>query len=147
MRKVMILAIGTLLIACNKEKPKQYSYWTINGQEYSSNNVEAAEGHNRPLAILGSYDSVRFDISFKQGYLPTEGNWPLATLSSSNDPTKANMGFYFGTTPYIVSEHNTNLLQASANNDKARYSLSPTWFINYHDPADSILIEGTFNEP
>lgn len=142
------LGLACIWLACNKEKPKQYSYWTINGQKYSSNNVAATEGHNRPLSVLSCHDSIRFDLHFMQGYLPTEGSWALATLSSSNDPSNAILGFYFGPTPYIVSEHNTNHLEASVYNDKARYSLAPTWFINFHHPtADSILIEGTFNEP
>lgn len=147
MKKIMLLAISTTLIACNKEKPKQYSHWTINGQEYSSNNVEVAEGHNRPLSILGNYDSIRFDLQFIQGYLPTEGSWPLATESTVNQPSKATLAFYLGTKPYIASKHNTNHLKASAYNGKARYTLEPTWFTYHYDPTDSVLITGTFNAP
>ena len=143
-----VLCLACIWLACKKEAPKQYSYWTINGQEYSSNNVDAEEGHNRPYSSFGSHDHVRFDMSFKQGYLPIEGSWTLITPSTIGNPDRAYLAFYIDTVAYAPSEYNTSQLEPSAYNSKARYSLGPTWFINFHHPtADSLLIEGTFNEP
>lgn len=147
MKKIMILAITILLIACKKDEPKQYSYWTVNGQEYNSNNVEAVEGQNRPLSILASHDQIRFDLRFQLGYFPIADSWPLATAATIDQPMLATLGFYLGNKPYIASGNNTNQLGASTHNNKARYTLPPTWFVNYYDSGDSVLISGTFNEP
>jgi hypothetical protein len=32
-------------------------------------------------------------------------------------------------------------------NGKIQCTLAPTWFSNYYDTKDSVLINGTFNEP
>ena len=87
------LFLACLMAACKKEKPQPYSYWTINGQEYSSNNVEKAIG--KDIALLGSRDNDRFDISFRFGRFPTSGTWPIIK-TQTNDPSFAGVYFYLG---------------------------------------------------
>ena len=75
----------TVVTACNNRdkkeivisepKPKPYSYWKINGQEFSSNNVEGGSG--KAISIFLSHDSVRFDLSFNLPFFPDDGNWPI----------------------------------------------------------------------
>jgi hypothetical protein len=38
-------------------------------------------------------------------------------------------------------------LVAASVNGKIQCTLAPTWFSNYYDTKDSVLINGTFNEP
>jgi len=42
----------------------------------------------------------------------------------------------------------TDTVYATSIKGKVRYTLPPSWFVNYDNPTgDSILIEGVFNEP
>ena len=63
------------VIVIPEPKPKPYSYWKINGQEFSSNNVEGGSG--KAISIFLSHDSVRFDLSFNLPFFPDDGNWPI----------------------------------------------------------------------
>ncbi|HRP88816.1 MAG TPA: hypothetical protein PKX92_02130 [Edaphocola sp.] len=64
-RIIITTAIIALLASCGKKNKKQYSYWKVNGVEYSSNNVTAIEGYMRPISRISCQDKIRFSIGFK----------------------------------------------------------------------------------
>lgn len=133
-----------LFIQCNKPNP--YSTWKINGQEHSSNKVKATIG--KAIAILASSDYNRFDISFSASYLPKSGDWPLRkSHTNSQRPDSVTIYFYEGTKTFKASIHENTNLKAGEHNGKSQFILPPTWFVDYYNDTDSILIEGTFNEP
>ncbi len=65
----------------------------------------------------------------------------------TQNPTYVSLWFYFDSIPYGVTASNTVKLHASEQNGKAQYTLPQTWFVNYNNPQDSLLVEGVFNEP
>lgn len=143
---VLLLTSSFLLVACNKDAKKQYSHWKVNGVAYSSNNVEATEAYNRPVSSVYCRDKTRFDISFNIEKLPHSGEFPVRN-DNSQSPSIVSVGFCFNTVCYGVKENNIATLKASDINGKAQYALAPTWFVNFNNPDDSLLIEGIFNEP
>ncbi|RZK73299.1 MAG: hypothetical protein EOO85_17625 [Pedobacter sp.] len=129
---------------CGKRKP--YSTWKVNGIEYSSNNVEAVVG--KAVAILASHEYNRFDISFSGNYLPQSGNWPIRKLHANlQSPDSVTIYFYEGTKIFKPSFNESTRLRAVEYNGKSQVTLPPTWFVDYYNDTDSVLIEGTFNEP
>ncbi|RQO29913.1 hypothetical protein DBR32_15165 [Taibaiella sp. KBW10] len=145
MKNISILILALSFFACRPEKKKQFSNWKVNGVTYSSNNVTATIG--RAMVTLTSHDTTRFDLRFYLGFFPSSGEWPIISINPSQDPNFAILGFYIDTIPYGITPRNINKLIASKNNNKVTYTLAPTWFISYNNPNDSVLIEGTFNEP
>ena len=142
---ILILLIAA--IGCKKENPanNRYSTWTVDGQVYQTNDVNVVE--EKALSLLSSRDmSKRFKLAFhEQTKLPISGDWPLRyEVNPGRYPTA---GFYVDTMYYIPLSKTENSLRASGSKGSASYNLPPTWFYYYYDYSDSVLIEGTFNEP
>lgn len=143
MKKVLFLAITILsFVQCGKRK--QHSTWKINGQEYSSNDVIVQE--YRGEWTLKSNDKVRFALTFHGSTLPTSGNFSI-TRREDLGMGKVSMGICIDTVCYGISPHQTKYVTATINNKKAQYQMAPAWFVKFNNPNDSILVEGTFNEP
>ncbi|HTO15749.1 MAG TPA: hypothetical protein VLZ83_08255 [Edaphocola sp.] len=146
MKKTLTIISAILLFnSCKKEKSKQYSYWKIDGIEYKSNNVEIAIGHQ--IASMGSRDSDRFDLRYYRPSFPTSGEWLIVKQNLSQNPEWVSMNFYLGNKIYHISPNEIKYLNVTSNNNKVQFNLSSTWFVEYNNPIDSVLIEGTFNEP
>lgn len=144
MKKVIVILIVIAFSACTKAEKKQFSYWKINGQDYSSNNVESSLG--KPSATISCHEVNRFDLYFFKSYFPTSGTW-LMVRDVNHNTELVSMNFYLGSKVYIISVNENKYLIASLKNNKAQYSLPPTWFTNYNNFNDSVLVEGTFNQP
>lgn len=147
MKKILIVAISLLFIACKKETPKQYSYWKINGTEYSSNNVEMYE--DKSGSGFECRDNIGFSIGFRYSKLPRSGAWPIIK-TETNDPSFAEVYFYVERKIgeyYKMSISESDSIIATEHNGKVQYILAPTWFVHSLNAADSVLISGTFNEP
>ena len=96
---------------------------------------------------LGSHEENRFGITFNFGYeLPTIENFGIEHKSGSSQDS-VSVGFYKGATFFIISPYENGIISASKEGDKAKYTLQPTWFVNYFDASDSVQISGEFNEP
>lgn len=142
-RAIFFVILILTFVQCGKRK--QYSTWKINGQEYTSNNVEIESNYYGNVS-LECRDKVRFALIFADNYLPSSGQLVL-TKSPSVMPGYVGMGICIDTVCYHISDFENKFLTASENNRKSGYSLPPSWFVSFSNPLDSILVEGTFNEP
>ncbi len=145
-RIIITTAIIALLASCGKKNKKQYSYWKVNGVEYSSNNVTAIEGYMRPISRISCQDKIRFSIGFNIGEFPKNGEYPLAYFYTQN-PDFAGLGICFDTVCYLVTNNNTAMVRASEINGKAQFKVDSVRMVNPNNPLDSIWVDGTFNEP
>lgn len=141
-RKYLNILFLLLLISCNKDNKKQYSTWYVNGQEFKSNNVQKDIG-KIVSGIMGGEQANRFTLAFYFSPLPTSGTFHVIRGKHAH-PDSVNFVFYYNNnfyTPY--HDGSINII----NNKKFRAELSPTWYKNYDNPLDTVLISGTFNEP
>ncbi|HRP89386.1 MAG TPA: hypothetical protein PKX92_05060 [Edaphocola sp.] len=145
-RIIITLATIILLTSCGKKNKKQYSYWKVNGVEYSSNNVTAKEGYMKPISRISCQDKIRFSISFSIGEFPENGEYPLAYFPTNN-PDYARLSICFDTVCYLVTNNNTAMVRASEINGKAQFKVDSVRMVNPNNPLDSIWVDGTFNEP
>ncbi len=130
--------------ACKKET--RYSTWQVNNETFSYNDIEIAIGKAR--CGLASRDmNNRFSLGFEIGYgLPTSGAFELNTFTPGLQLCGIN--FYYHGKFYYHTPSKLGVLYASSVDGKASYTLPPSWFVNYDNPnCDSLLIQGTFNEP
>jgi hypothetical protein len=145
--KITLLFIIVLIVSCNKKEKPNVSTWTVNGETFTGM-AEVSLG--KAIAILSSNDiKNRFSITFYQSYpehLPREGKWPISA-GSGQDPNRVYVDFHYNNKVFIISPSKIKYLEASTINEKASYTLNPTWYISYDNPADSVLIQGTFNQP
>jgi hypothetical protein len=145
--KITLLFIIVLIVSCKKKEKPNVSTWTVNGETFTAT---ADVSIGKAIAILSSNDiKNRFSITFYQSYpehLPREGDW-LINTGHDQDPNRVFIDFYYNNQFYIISPNEIKYLEASTLNEKASYTLNPTWYISYNNPADSVLIQGTFNEP
>lgn len=145
-----LIVVLCIFIACKKEEVKQYSYWKIDGKEYSSNNVwvnGGERGDGRRNLVSGGDES--FSIGFNTGIssLPDQGVFLLVGGIPTQNATNERVGFLVrhAGKGYFPSAHERKYLQAERVNGKVRYTMPETWFVN--TSSDSILVSGTFNEP
>ncbi|HRP88957.1 MAG TPA: hypothetical protein PKX92_02850 [Edaphocola sp.] len=147
MYKIIITAVAIILLAsCGKKNKKQYSYWKVNGVEYSSNNVTAEEGYMKPVCYISCQEKNSFTISFSIGEFPKNGEYPLAYFYTQN-PDYAGLGICFDTVCYLVTSNNTAKVRASEQNGKAQFKVDSVRMVNFKNPLDSIWVDGVFNEP
>ena len=147
MNKISIILLVITLFGCKKVEKKQFSYWKINGQEYSSNNVEANSG--KAIAIISSHDSdYRFNLTFYNlSFYPTDRYFFLERENASQNPSIATLSFFHNNKYYGI-DNDTTRLTSSSINGKASYHLPKVWYSHYENGLkDSILIEATINEP
>lgn len=146
---IPILFAILLLFSCKKEKPKPFSYWKINGLDYSSNDVEHVE--DKAGFYFRSAGSNWFHFSSRSA-----GNWShgfsigrhtLTTDTSSNDPELLHAAFSVGSVIYRPMPNHEDTLDISSVNNRMLYLLHPSWFVNQININDSVLIEGTFHQP
>ncbi len=145
----LIVIVSIICTACKKDKPRQYSYWKINGQEFSTNDTKYSIAKNG--SDLTSYGSNSFSF-YNLGYgVPstafTVGQHLLSPDTISNDPELLHAYFKYNDIIYSPMPDHNDTIVVSMPNQKIRYTLYPSWFVNKNNANDSVLIEGTFNEP
>ncbi|HRP88814.1 MAG TPA: hypothetical protein PKX92_02120 [Edaphocola sp.] len=147
-RIIITTAIIALLASCGKKNKKQYSYWKVNGVEYSSNNVDLSIG--RFVYVLQETNSNNwFILTFYGGDFDFQNtNKILLNRNNPNQtPTKGTLSFYVNNKYYGI-DNDTTILHISTQNGKARFSLAPRWYSHYENGIkDSVLIEAILNEP
>lgn len=136
--------VAFLVSGCDKKETKPYSRWTVNGEEFTTNEVVAAAGKTQ--AGMSSQDAGnRFQVTFTIGELPRSGTYDLNMAVPGQ---MCVINFYYHGQLYYSSPAQIGKVEAYEVKHKARYVLSPTWFVNAARPqTDSVLISGEFNEP
>lgn len=156
MKKILLFPIMLTLTfySCHKnEKPspvpednRQYSHWVVNEDSFSTNEVIVDIGHVFTRIRSNSDPDNYFRMQFNLTYLPEYGSFHLTTHETS-DPANAEISFYYNGIFYVISPTENSSLEASLVNNKSQFKLDTTWFLNYYDNTDSVLIRGEFNEP
>lgn len=142
---ILLLLLATFLFACKKEKNKPYSYWTVNGEEYSTNQTKLTIGKARTdLGVDGTQDAVR--LSFDFSGLPQSGTY-LVTNSGLSNPNFIHVGVHHHGIFYNVKYDLASVVIATSNNGKSRLSMPNTWFKGYLNSDDSVLVSFEFHEP
>ena len=159
MKKLFFLFALASLTACSKDSsspppdpspidspvvppPKAYSYWKVGNDSFKSNNVEKAIG-KVVAGIASRGEPNRFTIGFRFGYLPTHGNFPVAKTGIQH-PDSVAVSFYYRSNFYI--SYGSGFLHRDSG-VKFQAILDPTWYVNYDNPLDTVLISGIFREP
>lgn len=160
MKKLFCLFALASLAACSKDPspnlpnpnpnpidspavpPKAYSYWKVGNDSFKSNNVEKAIG--KVIAGISCRDdSNRFTIGFRFGYLPINGNFPLAKTGIQH-PDSVAVSFYYRNNFYRI--YGSGFLRRDTG-VRFQAHLDPTWYVNNDNPLDTVLISGIFREP
>ncbi len=148
-RVAAVLAIFFLL-ACNKNKHKQYSTWYVNGEAYSTNDVKLVSSKGGQADLRGKVSPTQeeFSIGFSTRYLyDKHGSFLLTNDSTNYNPFDAGMSIWHNGTYYILANNLKDTVTASRFNDKLQLGMTDVWFKNYYNQDDSILVSGTFREP
>ncbi len=142
-----LILIALSFSACDKKGKQQYSNWTIDGKNFSTNEVNNTNG--KALTFLSTTDKYNgFSFSFYiGGALPQQGSFQMVYDPASSDPSIVSVAFFINGIGYVPTQTPLSFLLASSSKDKAQFKIEPTWFINYNTKADSVLISGTFLEP
>ncbi len=114
----------------------------MGNDSFKSNNVEKAIG-KVVAGIACRDDSNRFNISFRFGSLPTHGNFPVAKTGIQH-PDSVGVSLYYKGEYYIP--YSLGILHRDTG-VKFQAILDPTWYVNYDNPLDTVLISGIFREP
>jgi hypothetical protein len=141
---LLLLFIFLLSFAnCKKKDNRNYSYWQVNQDKFSSNNVSVDIG--KAIASFSCNDFVNnFTIAFHFSFLPLTGTYPI-NKSSNQNPDSVILNFYYNGNFYLPKK--SGYLNIGSINGKTQCTLPPTWYCNYSNSNDSVLINGTFNEP
>ncbi|RYE00180.1 MAG: hypothetical protein EOP54_01230 [Sphingobacteriales bacterium] len=141
MKKIAIIAgLSAFFFSCTKTNSNQYSHWNVNGEAYSSNEVALSE--TKGGSYLKEINGL-FQLRFGLMQLPAHNMYVLK--HPTNNPDYATLRFLHNNTTYTVANDSV-LLIFNQVNDKAQFTLPPTWFISAA-ANDSVLIEGIFNAP
>jgi len=145
--KKIVFFILVVLVFTQCDKRKQYSTWKIDGKEYSSNDIELST-NGRSISNLSLVKGdARFALEFFLPNLPKQGNFLIVRENTQQEQNKCVLSFGFNSKWYRIPITNNSYVEARSNNNKSQIVLPPTWYYNNNDPQDSVLIEGTFNEP
>ena len=149
MKKLLFSCLSAIIIftACKKESnDSNYSTWTINHKEtFQTKEVTASIGCNGDNSLcaaelLANLPESAFHIAFYTDQFPQDS---VIEFSSPG----CFVAFYYKDAQYNHTYAKTDTLYASSINGKVRYKLPASWFICNHNPDDSILVEGIFNQP
>lgn len=147
MKKLLIILLIGFLFSCNRDKqPSPFSYWKINGVEYNSNKIDTAVGKKVAGMTCGDLNQ-RYEMTYYIPYFPSFGEWLIIKQNLTQNPNWVELTFYQEGTIYHISPYENRMLVATRKDNNAEYTMTPTWFINYDNPLDSVLIEGVFLVP
>lgn len=134
--------------SCRKRHENAYSIWIINKDTFSTNDVRLDIG--KAIAIFSTNNFENgfgfMFYTYSANGLPSSGTF-LITDTTSQNPNYVELGFYYNGHGYTIAEDLSASIVAMEKNGKASCVLSPTWFTNPTNSVDSVLIQGTFNEP
>ncbi|OJV56069.1 MAG: hypothetical protein BGO31_18520 [Bacteroidetes bacterium 43-16] len=139
----LLIGFGLIYYISCKKKPNYFSDWKINGTAYRSNNVTVSEG--KGIVTMACYAREGFSLVWytSSGFPDRGGMWLIADGSSGT----AGVGIYHEGKYYMVSPNEVKYLNFGVGNGTIEFQAEPAWFINYENPADSVLVEGVFRRP
>ena len=127
---------------CKKKDNRNYSYWQVNQDKFSTNDVSVEEGKGIHQFYAQNL-SNRFWITFNLGYFPVSDSFKIDCSLAA-----------FSWVCFVVNykgisyiNPNKSYLKALSVNGNPQYQLSPTWFYNENKFSDSVLVQGVFNKP
>lgn len=142
-----VAVITAVLNACGKKNDKPFSTFKIDGVEYKTNNVRAAQG--KAAASFYSNDETRFSFSFQSGHIPSGGAMKIRNWGMPK--TAGYLSFVFVISPntaYRISpSDSTHRMQVTTVEGITTFTLEPSWFLREPDGEDSFLAEGVFVLP
>lgn len=144
--KLSIVLIALLFSACNKNGKNRYSQWSVNGEDFSTKDVEAIIGKGACILTNNDKQNGFFLIFRSSGSLPDQGAYLMKYLSNPQSGI-VSIGIYYNGQIYTPSQTPEMYLEPHPFNEKAQYNINQTWFINYNVSSDSVLVSATFNEP
>lgn len=147
MRKPTILLLLCLtLFACKKEKNKPYSFWTVNGKEFKTNETQVYYGK----AAIEFRSSVMFPNGFFI-YFQNTGSFPnrdSILMDSTNNPLSVGFDIIFNDTGYIPDYGPAAYLYKRQMNGHTQFELIGNWLYNSYRPnEDSVWATGIFVVP
>jgi hypothetical protein len=140
-KTIPILCIISLFTCCKKKNDNPYSFWTVNGKNFKTNDVSIAKN---PVVFDWGTTSIKNGFSFSFSY----GRYQTGRISlgcSTHDPAYGCFGIVYNDTGYGAKYNDGYYMQASMVNNRMQYVLDSTWL--YDGIGDSVLVYGTFNEP
>jgi hypothetical protein len=116
---LLLLFIFLLSFAnCKKKDMRNYSYWQVNQDKFSSNNVRLEQG--KVVTVLACSDNGNnFTIYSEYSRIKIPGTYAIKQ-SSSNNPDSISVGFYYKGNCYI-SMHSGYLVSGSVNGKNTMY--------------------------
>lgn len=146
MKKAKLLActiICLCFVACKKEK--RYSTWNVNGEGFSTNEVEE---------VVGKAQSVLYTNSKENGFSLNSMHFyggASSDIGCGSDPSDVCVIFYSKGKTYTAKPITPApvITISNPNNDdrKKTLSMSPTWFVNTTSADDTVLISAILSEP
>ena len=147
--KNLLIVFSAFLLAtfacCKKSDSPQYSYWYVNTDSFSTNTATVDRGKAETDIQTNSLENG-FGFTFYLDYLPENGTFSI-TNTIVQYQYYVGIGIHYKNNYYNVLKDLRDSLIATSSNSKAQYILNKTWFKNYSDSTDSILVHGIFNEP
>lgn len=146
----LLIALSIIIQGCKKENNRKYSTWIVNGTgkftQKATASIDCNPDHSYCRASLTTEGSNRFGLGFRLDHFPTTGKYELITYTPQEEVCA--ITFYYHDKFYYHTPSKAHTMYASSERGKASYTMPPSRFVNYNNPTgDSILIEGTFNEP
>lgn len=143
---ILLLLFTIMLFACKKEKNKPYSYWTVNGQEFKTNETEVYYGK----AAIEFRSSETFPNGFFI-YFKNTGSFPnldSILIDTSGNPSTVTFGITHNDTGYSSYYRTQAYLHQSRVNGHAQFELKSNWlYHSYRPDEDSLWVTGMFVVP
>ena len=139
---ILVCSSFLLLANCKKKDTRNFSYWQVNQDKFSTNEVSVGEG-KAIHELCATNLSNRFCFSFNLGYFPVSDSFKIdCSLNAFNWVCFA---ITYNGIGYVNPRN--SYLKAISVNGNPQYQLSPTWFYNENKVSDSVLVQGVFNQP
>jgi hypothetical protein len=140
---LLLLFICLLFFSnCKKKDNRNYSYWQVNQDKFSTNDITVDEGKARHDMYAKNFTN-NYSIRFNLGYFPVSDSFKI-------DCSLAAFSWVCFTITYNGIGYinpKKSYLKALSVNGNPQYQLSPTWFYNENKFSDSVLVQGVFNQP
>lgn|GEM_PF-1404176 len=141
----LLLLLCLALFACNKEKKKPYSYWTINGEDFKTNETQIYYG-NAAIEFSSSNLKPGFFIYFMNNRSFPDLDSIL--IDSSGSPYTVRCSIIYNDTAYSSYYGIPAYLHQSKVNGHTQFELKGNWlYHSYRPDEDSVWATGMFVVP
>ena len=144
-KPAILLLLCLVLFACKKEKKKPYSYWTINGEDFKTNQTQIYYG----IAAI-EFSSSNVPPGFFIYFINTNSfpNLDSILMDSTNSPLSVGLDIVHNDTGFVPDYGPPSYLYKSYINGHTQFELKGNWLYNSYRPhEDSVWATGTFVVP